>query len=29
MPDDILNREMSAKHINELVEHGLTVFEEL
>ena len=28
MPDELLNREMSAKHINALVKHGLEVFEE-
>ena len=28
MPDELLNREMSGEHINELVKHGITVFEE-
>jgi len=28
VPDELLNREMSAKHINALVKHGLEVFEE-
>jgi hypothetical protein len=26
--DELLNRQMSAEHINALVKHGLTVFEE-
>ena len=28
MPDELLNRGMSGEHINELVKHGITVFEE-
>ncbi len=28
MADELLNRQMSAKHINELVKHGLKIFEE-
>ncbi len=28
MSDELLNRQMSAKGINELVKHGITIFEE-